>query len=241
MLIHKKIKMVDLILANYQLLPVINRFGINIGFEEKNIEQICKQKNINIDFFLEIVNAFHDKNYFPDDYLQKFSLKLIIDYLSKTHDFIINVKLNAIEGLIDKLKDSYNDNNNQKISLISTFFYEYKSELINHIKDENNIVYPYILLLEKAFVYEKEDFLEQLKKYNYSIEKYAREHSDVEENLFDLKSIILNYLPDAHNNTISNHIIFDLFELEADLINHQRIEEKVLIPKVRNMEKNLLS
>ena len=241
MLIHKKTKMVDLILENYQILPIINRFDINLGFEEKTIEQICKQKNINIDFFLEIVNAFHDKDYFPDNYLQKFSLKLIIDYLTKTHDFIINVKLEAIETLINKLLNSCRKNNKQKISLISTFFYEYKTELINHIKDENNTVYPYVLLLEKASVSKKNEFLEKLKNNNYSIEEYAREHSDVEEKLFDLKNIIIKYLPDSHNITLSNHIIFDLFELESDLINHQRLEEKVLIPKVRKMEKNLLT
>ena len=239
MLIHKNLKMADLILLNYQLLPIINRFGINLGFGEKTIQQICAQNEININFFLEIINAFHDKNYFPDENLQKFSIQLIINYLSKTHDFFSEVKLLAIEKMINQLIDNYKGKNQQKIELIKNFFLGYKKEFISHITYENNTVFPYVITVEKAYISQSKDNISIVMQNNYSIEKYANEHSNIHEKLFDLKNILIKYLPKLNEADLCNHILFDIFELETDLINHQRIEEKVLIPKIYAMEKKL--
>ena len=239
MLIHNNLKMADLILLNYQLLPIINRFGINLGFGEQTVQQICEQNKININFFLEIVNAFHDKKYFPDKNLQKFSIQLIINYLSKTHEFFTEVKLLAIENMINQLINNYKCQNRQKIALIKNFFLEYKKEFILHVEYENNTVYPYVLLVENAFISQTKENIRKIRQNNYSIEKYANEHSDVQAKLFDLKNILIKYLPQPYETNLCNHILFDIFELETDLFNHQRIEEKVLIPKIYAMENKL--
>ncbi len=239
MKINKNMKMADLILMNYQLLPVINRFGIQLGFGEKTIEQICNSKNIDINFFVEIVNAFHNEDYLPEKHFQNKSLNLIINYLEKSHDYFINVKLKNIEQMVDEFVKKCCPEEVQKIELIRNFFNEYKKELITHIDHENTVVYPYTMLLERAFISQKKEDVELLKKYKYSINKYASEHSDVEEKIFDLKNIIIKYIPETQETDLCNHILFDLFELEKDLINHQRIEEKVLIPKAIKMENSI--
>ena len=63
----------ELILHDYLLVPVITRFGIKLGFGEKTIAQLCKENNIQTDFFLDIINAFHDSDFFPNENLQNFS------------------------------------------------------------------------------------------------------------------------------------------------------------------------
>jgi len=233
--------MADLILMNYQLLPVINRFEIQLGFGEKTIEQICKSKNIDTDFFVEIVNAFHDENYLPEKHFQNRSLSLIINYLKKSHNYFINVKLQNIELMINEFVKKCCSEEVSKIELIKSFFEEYKKELIIHIDHEDSVVYPYAILLEKVFLYQKKEDLEEFKKYKYNINKYASEHSDVEEKIFDLKNIIIKYIPKTKETNLCNHILFDLFELEKDLINHQRIEEKVLIPNAIKMENKVIN
>ena len=77
MLITKNIKMADVIHTNYFALSVLNRFGIELGFGDKSVEEVCKQNNVDLDFFLDIVNTFVDKDYFPKKHLQTFSTKLI--------------------------------------------------------------------------------------------------------------------------------------------------------------------
>jgi len=73
----------------------------------------------------------------------------------------------------------------------------------------------------------------------YSMETYEREHDDVEEKLLDLKNIIIKYLPAPADNRFYNQILFNLFRLEADLNEHSRIENTVLIPAIRGMEQDL--
>ncbi len=240
MVINKNIKMAELILINYQLLPVLNRFGLRLGFGEKTVEQVCKLEEIDTVFFLEIVNTFNNENYLPENHLQNQSIDLIIDYLKKSHDFFIDVKLNSIEKMISEFVQKCSSTQVQKVALIKTFFDEYKKELIAHIYQENSVVYPYIILLEKTYISNSTDKNKnEIQNYNFSVSQYASEHSDVEEKLFDLKNIIIKYIPRTEQTDLCNHILFDLFELEKDLKNHQRIEEKVLIPKALIIETEL--
>lgn len=47
----KNSKMAEIILKNYQLLPIISRFGIKLGFGNKTVDEVCADKNVNATFF----------------------------------------------------------------------------------------------------------------------------------------------------------------------------------------------
>jgi len=229
--------MADMIHLNYMLLSVINRLEMKLGFGDATIEDLCRKHNVNTHFFLEIVNTFHDKNYFPQKRMQTFSVLDIIDYLRKTHKFYLNQKLPIIEKMINELIDE-NQAQKKSLTLLVSFFTEYKQELINHIEREEKKVYPYILEIYNALEAKSKN-QELFNKMNaYSIEKYEGEHDNVEEKLFDLKNIIIKYLPPLVDSNICNRILSELFKLEKDLNDHSRIEDKVLVPKVSQMEES---
>ncbi len=240
MIITHENKMADLIHMNYLLISVINRFGIQLGFENKTVEQVCKEHQIDTRFFLEIVNAFHNKEYFPDKNLQTFSIKLIVEYLLKTHRYYLEEKVPELEILIDKMvKECYSDAEN--IGVLIQFFTEYKNELATHTRREDEVVFPYALKIEEAYEHPKnrKDLIAELRK--YSMRDYMNEHDNIEEKLFDLKNIIIKYLPPPKNKTLCNTVLTELFNLEQDINDHSRIEEKVLAPKVVELEKKLIS
>ncbi|HBF87740.1 MAG TPA: hemerythrin domain-containing protein [Bacteroidales bacterium] len=236
-MIVSTMKMADMIHLNYMLLSVINRLEMKLGFGDATIEDLCRKHNVNTHFFLEIVNTFHDKNYFPQKRMQTFSVLDIIDYLRKTHKFYLNQKLPIIEKMINELIDE-NQAQKKSLTLLVSFFTEYKQELINHIEREEKKVYPYILEIYNALEAKSKN-QELFNKMNaYSIEKYEGEHDNVEEKLFDLKNIIIKYLPPLVDSNICNRILSELFKLEKDLNDHSRIEDKVLVPKVSQMEES---
>lgn len=230
-------KMADMIHLNYLLLSVVNRFGMNLGFGDDTIEEQCKKHNINTEFFLEIVNTFNDKNYFPQKRMQSFSVMDIIGYLQKTHKFYLELKLPYIESMISELI-AQNQGHEKNLSLLVHFFKEYERELINHIEREEKVVYPYIKEIEKALDAKLKDKILFDKMNAYPIDKYEGEHDNVEEKLFDLKNIIIKYLPPLENSNMLNRVLNELFKLEKDLNDHSRIEDKVLVPKVSQMEEN---
>ncbi|RUT73396.1 hypothetical protein [Ancylomarina longa] len=238
MRIKKEMKLADVIQMNYMLIPVIHRFGINLGFGDKTVADICEEREIDLNFFLQLVNAYHDKDYFPKEELQTIPVRQIVDYLKMTHASYLNNTLNEIEQKIELLQ-SEGSEDKKYITLIRNFFEGYKNELTEHILYEENTVFPYVLAVEDIIKTQNKDpkNLELFK--SFSIIKYADGHEDVEEKLMDLKIIMIKYLAPPENITLYHTIIQDLFKLEEDLNYHSRIEDKVLIPKIVLMEKSI--
>lgn len=237
MLITHNMKMADLIHLDYMLLQIISRFNIKLGCGDKAISQLCKENAIDVNFFLEIVNSFHDRNYFPKKQLQGFPLKLIVDYLRNSHDHYLQIKIPYIEELIDQLLlDSYGGNK-ELFEVIYKFFTDYKIELEDHIQREEIKTYPYVFAVEKVFRSKSPDTEATGLIKKYSMENFKNEHDNVEDKLFDLKNLIIKYIPPPADANLCNTILIELFRLETDLNDHARIEDKVLVPKVKYMEK----
>ena len=237
MQIIPKMKMAEVIHLNYHLLPIISRFGIHLGFGEKTIEQLCKEYDIDVNFFLVILNSYHDKYFFPRKHLQTFPLKYIIDYLRKSHDYYLHIKIPRIDELLLQLSDQAGELSADSLLLINRFFDEYRHELAEHILREEEKVYPYIFSIEAAYLSGKASSSLVSRIQEYSIDNYESEHDNVEDKLFDLQNIIIKYLPPSLDMNLCHTILIELFRLETDLNDHARIEDKVLVPKVRLMER----
>lgn len=240
MLINQDMKMADVIHLNHHLLHVINRFGIQLGYGEKTVKQLCAEHDVPLSFFLEIVNTFHDPGYFPVENLLQFKASRLIAYLHETHRYYLDFRIPEISNYIQRLRDDDGFGPEVKL-LIQNFFSQYTHELTQHINREEQRVYPYVLSLEKYLESgggEKE-LIGSLKQ--YSIHEYEEEHDDVESKLFDLKNIIIKYIPSPRDSRVLNLILHELFELENDLNNHAHIEDLILVPIVEKMEQEFLS
>jgi regulator of cell morphogenesis and NO signaling len=238
--ITSDMKMADVLFYNYSLLPVIARFNMKLGFGEKTVGEVCRDCKVNPDFFLEITNSFIDDDYIPQKDLHLFPVSLLVDYLKKTHQYYLDEKIPEIESMISRLVRSAGKDRD-KFELINNFFQEYKNELINHITREESKVQPYVIEIENAFYKGKIGKVLYNKIRSYSMRDYSNEHDNVEEKLFDLKNIIIKYLPPTESYSLCNSILIELFRLEKDLNAHANLEDKVLIPKVSGMEEKLLS
>lgn len=221
-------KIMDLVEANYHLLPVINRFGITLGNRDKNLEAICASQGINVDFFLLIINTFHNEAFFPEKELRSFSPLLIIDYLQKTHQHYIEYVLPKLESLLDQLIESDRSEAGQ-LHVIKKFYRKYKEELLIHFKEEDELVFPYIIRLVKEGVTDPE----------YTIHIYEKEHSNVDTKLNDLKNLIIKYIDPVYDINVCNEFLIRLFRFEKDIMDHTRIEDKILVPQVVELENSV--
>jgi len=233
-LFDKSARMTDLVHGNYLLLPVLNRFGIRLGFKDKTVADVCCEKNIDMNFFLAIVNTFHNHDYFPEDELQAFSSDLIIDYLRKSHQDFKKISLPKIEFLLRELVQNSKTND---LKIIQSFYVKYKEELLEHILDEEENAFPYVLELQKVYDQNIKPLPKSIS--SYSIRSFEKEHTNVDEKLYDLKNIIIKYLEPNYKDRNCNEFLFELFQFERDMTDHARIEDKILIPKVMKIEKEL--
>jgi regulator of cell morphogenesis and NO signaling len=239
MQIQATMKMAEVIHMDYHLLMIISRFGIQLGFGDKSIKMVCQDYQIDVNFFLEIINSYYNKNYVIRANPHDFPVAVIINYLRKSHDYYLRSKIPYIAALLEQLS-TQGQSSNSSMVLINQFFTDYRNELDRHIRREEEKVYPYIFDIEQCFISRSpcDKVIEQIKA--YSIDDYKYEHENVEDKLLDLKNILIKYVPGPLDSSLNESILIELFRLETDLRDHARIEEKILVPKVRFMEKWIL-
>lgn len=224
----KEHKVFRLIHQNYDLLPVINRFGIRLGLKEKSVETVCREKNINPNFFLAIINAFNNEKFFPQDELLSFSPLEIIEYLKRTHRYYLNYVIPKLDTQLELLIQS-STSNRQELQMVKQFYKKYTEELRDHIDYEEKTVFPYI---EKMII-------NQNAEGNYSITSFEKEHTNVDEKLNDLKNLIIKYLSPDYDQNLCNEFLITLFRFEKDIYDHARIENVILLFQASAIEKKL--
>jgi regulator of cell morphogenesis and NO signaling len=238
-MISKEMPMGKAVLDHPRLLPLFPRFGIRTGFGEMSVLEVCRSSGINPDFFLEIANAYLDEEFVPAEDFSRFTLGAVVEYLKATHSWYTGV---ALPGMERKILDLLNGSglSKKEITLVTGFFNDYLKEFTDHITLEEQIVLPYILELEKQSRKERPDpeFTERLK--NYSIKEFAKEHDRLETSLENLSMLIIKYLPPFEDQESCIRVIRELEELVRDLEEHADMEDRVLVPRVAELEQQLL-
>ena len=98
---------------------------------------------------------------------------------------------------------------------------------------------PIMLTNEVSREFAENDRKKQGQYGKYSIRQFEKEHTNVDEKLNDLKNLLLKYLKPDYDQNHCNEFLFALFQLEQDLKDHARIEDKILVPNVLEMEKQI--
>ncbi|MDU1904212.1 MAG: LuxR C-terminal-related transcriptional regulator [Dysgonomonas sp.] len=119
---------------NYLLIPVINRFGIKLGLEDKTVKMVCEEYKLNVDFFLAILNTYLDEEYFPEKKLQEFDIQLVSNYLKQTDAYYAHAQIPNIEKHLNAFI-AMSDPNNKQLELIRRLFTRFKTELLNRINN----------------------------------------------------------------------------------------------------------
>jgi len=220
-------KLFDLVDANPNLLPVINRFGIRPGFKDKTVAEVCTEKNINKDFFLALVNTYNNPDYFPEEELLGFSPVLIVDYLKRTHAYYLEYCLPRLESLLERLI-SGGRNSDRELTMIRSFYEKYKHEFLLHMKDEEENVFPVVLKMVKG------DRIDNHPPASLSFEK---DHINMEDKLNDLKNLLIKYLAPDYNDNDFNEFLASLFQFEKDITDHSRIEDHILVPQIAGIQR----
>lgn len=229
--IKQQHKIIDIVEHDSNLLPVINRFGIKLGFGEATVTQICNEYNIDVNFFLAILNVYHQDSYFPEQKLLEFKIHDIVNYLIKTHQYYNEHIIPEIERLLQNL---LNNNPQQKeiFMMLEKIFNNFKRELMSHTDYEEKIIFKEILKIDTEKLSDN-IIPKPLKDLSFS-----NIHSQIDDKIIDIKNILLKYLPPVDDVINCNAFAVAIFNLEKDLKDHAKIEDRILYPKVMQIINN---
>jgi len=227
----------DLVQANVSLLRVLARFELHPGFGDRTVEDACLARGIDPEFFVEIVNVFHDARYFPEMRLRRLDVRSIIEYLSKAHKDYAEHMLPAVGRLVDKLVASGGDRN-RGIGMVGTMFDEYRKEFLDHIAREEELVFLHALRVADAF--RQGTAVEGIEPGGLdAIREFMAQHSHMEETLNDLQTILISHIEQPFDVRLCTAVIMELARFEQDVLDHGRIEDRILFAAVAHMEARL--
>lgn len=217
-------KMADVLQANYRLLPLLPRFGLTLGVGEKTVGQVCRERDADCRLLLLVFNIYTYPDYLPSaEDIASVNIEKLLDYLLESHRYYRNDRIPHIEKHLEKIMESYPAD---KAKVVRAFFSQYAQEVNQHLSYEEDTVFPYIRALASGD-----------KEARYNIGVFEKNHTNIQEKLSDLASIIIKYLPPTTDGLEQNEILFDLYLLGDDIGRHTLIEDKILVPLVSELEK----
>ena len=218
-------KMSDLICENYPMVLVMSRFGIALGFGEKNIGEVCRQNGVDACTFLTVVNFLTQDVSAPVMNVDKcLSIEALITYLHNAHDYFLNFRLPHLRR---KLLESIGECPQDVAFVIQRFFDEYAEEVNKHMSYEEKVVFPYV-----------RDLLKGIKDPKYNISIFRKRYDQIEMKIVELKNILIKYYPGPGSNLL-NSVLFDIFATEQDLASHNHVEDYLFMPAILALEKTI--
>jgi regulator of cell morphogenesis and NO signaling len=216
-------KMAELVISNPTLMLTLSRFGIELGFGDQNVKEVCEKAKVSPSFFLLICNIYSNPEFIPSkDDIKSVEANAILAYLSESHKYYLKERLPHIESHLKRIVEACPTRFG---NTINRFFNEYKDEVENHFKYEEEVVFPYIKSLCNNAL-----------NPNFSIREFESNHSNIEDKLNDLMNILIKYLPANIFPKERIEISLDIMEVTSDLSCHTLVEERVLVPFVEMME-----
>lgn len=223
-LFSEKTKMAELVISNPKLMLTLSRFGIDLGFGDHCVKEVCDKANVSSSFFLLICNLYTNSDYVPScEELDSVDIDTILSYLSVSHRYYVEERIPHIEHHLNRIIEACPERFGKTLK---RFFNEYKNEVANHFRYEEETVFPYINSL-----------CDDSAKKQFSIREFESNHSNIEDKLGDLMNILIKYLPADIFPKERIEISLDIMDLSSDLNCHTLVEERVLVPFVELLER----
>ncbi|MBQ8703627.1 MAG: hemerythrin domain-containing protein [Bacteroidales bacterium] len=206
-----RMKMADMIATNYDLILMLPRFGIPLGFGDKSVREVCREHGVAENFFLTVCNIYTFDDYRPDaDERVGIDSRMVVEHLRASHRYYIDERLPHLQHHLDHIAEKAGQ---QSATILKKYFADYCREVRDHVRRE------------------EKNLTELLEGTGTGIsDRYQKSHDNIKDKLSDLTQIIYKYIPGERLNEEMMELVFDILQLSRDLEKHAEIEELMLAP-----------
>jgi regulator of cell morphogenesis and NO signaling len=118
--------------------------------------------------------------------------------------------------------------------ILKKYYLGYVDSLRKHINDEEVGIFPYSLEAEDVALGLKAEISQPFS--GFTVSTFEGEHFNVENAITDLKNIIVRFLKPDYDLHLCHEFLTWLTLFERDIVNHARIEDHILVGKVKCLE-----
>ena len=173
-----------------------------------------------------------------DNALLTAPLSQIIDHVIEKHHKFVYSQAESIENLIQQLVSANPDNKSvDELRLLNRTI---TSELFDHMRKEEEVLFPAIISLERAAEIRKADGKLLPFKIANRLRLLILEDEGTGYLLRNLRQGLLTYQPSPQAESIYKQLSDAIASFESDLKRHIYIENSILFPRAIEIEKALL-
>jgi regulator of cell morphogenesis and NO signaling len=156
-------------------------------------------------------------------------------YIIDQHHFFTKQELQRLEKLIEKVLAKHGDKHPQLFE-VQKLVRHLKQDLIPHMLKEEQVLFPYIALMEEAVSEGRAVPPPFFGTVRNPVRMMTTEHDTAGELLKQLRSVTTHYTPPS-DACVSYHTLYQaLAAFEADLHQHIHLENNILFPRAIEME-----
>ena len=219
-----RMKLADIIAANHNVILLLPRFGIPLGFGEKSVHEVCAASGVPEDFMRLRCNLYTFEDYLPMiDELSEIDMTPLVPYLKASHRYYTDERLPHIGAHIDNIASQI-DNRYGKV--FQQFYADFRNQIEDHFSSEEKYEFARVLALQQGA--SRRGLMKGTSK---------RTHPDLVDKLNDLTQIVYKYLPGNVLPEETMELVFDILQLSSDIQKHALIEDKILQPYMQWLER----
>lgn len=228
---YRTLKIAEIVTEDIRTAEVFKSVGIDFCCGgNQNLEEACKMQSINLEALkTSLANVKSDTSNMAHNY-KEWNVDFLADYIVNTHHKTVLRLLPQIVDYTQKIAEVHGDNHPELLE-IDTLFAQINTELIQHLENEEEVLFPAIK--------------EQLKGENdkakatiiSEITRMTGEHEFAGGAMDHINKISQNYkIPEDGCNTYK--VAYKLLEeFEDDLHVHVHLENNILYPKALALTK----
>jgi regulator of cell morphogenesis and NO signaling len=232
----------EIVAHNYRTAEIFRKYGIGYCCGARwPLQTVCMMKGVEMEPLIRdlknVIRPLQLPSLLP---FEKWSIDFLVDYIVNIHHYYLSQQLPVVSRALHDFTEEHAKKYPSFLQ-VSEIFSDFTDNIIPHIKQEEEIIFPY--LCQVAHAYEgKESFASLLVK---TLRKpvsriMEHEHDVLEKSVYMFRELTGNYTPPANACPSHRVVLSKLHELDNDLVQHVYLENEVLFPRIIAMEKELL-
>ncbi len=227
-----------LVAADYRKAEVFKRFGIDFCCGGgRTVGEACEKKGVPYNTLeRELLKVKQDKGSPEPTNYHEWDPRVLIDHILSIHHVYVRENIPLLKEFSTKVARVHGQANPEVVE-IAELFDEVGNELETHMKKEEQILFPYIKRLGDAREQQEPLDHPSFGSVENPIRMMELEHERAGEIMAEIRRLSDDYTPPEHACTTYRVSYFKLEEFEADLHRHIHLENNVLFPMARAIER----
>jgi regulator of cell morphogenesis and NO signaling len=218
-------KIGEIVTDNFKAAEIFKKHGIDFCCGGNSpLKQACAEKSIDVEVLLQELSELEGQHPDAAHNFKEWNLGFLCDYIVNTHHQTVTKLLPQVLAYTRKIADVHGSHHPELLQ-IATLFSQLNDELVPHLKNEEELLFPAIRdVLKTGSAQSKE-------KIKSEIARMSKEHEFAGDAMDRINKLSTGYLlpPDACNSYM---VTFKLLEqFEDDLHIHVHLENNIVYPK----------